>query len=62
MCHLAEISYFVQFSSSDLEGGSLGSLKPPPHLLISYENEIIWSQRDQIISFSLNNYGIIFPF
>ena len=29
-------------------------LNPTLHLLISYENEIIWSQRDQIISFSLN--------
>ena len=35
-------------------GGSEGSLEPPPpvFLKISHENEIIWSQLDQIISFS----------
>ena len=27
---------------------------PSPVFLISYENEIIWSQWDQIISFSLD--------
>ena len=35
-------------------GGPGGLLEPPspPTFQISYENEIIWSQRDQIISFS----------
>ena len=51
MYNLAETSYFVQISSADLEGGSLGSLKPPPHLLISYENEIICLREIKLFHF-----------
>ena len=41
-------------SSGGSRGGSVGSPEPPPHqyFYISYENEIIWSHWDQIISFS----------
>ena len=43
--------------TSDYRGGSGGSLEPlsappPRFFLISYENEIIWSQGDQFISLS----------
>ena len=46
---------FFVVGSGGSRGGSGGSFKPPslpPVFLISYENGKIWSQWDQIISYS----------
>ena len=55
LCILMDFPIHIDTVSMGRIGGSRGgSFEHPsrPWFYISYENEIIWSQRDQIISFS----------